>query len=166
MTSLTWLLYARTVIQRPMSSVGSGEGNMIKYLYQLKYLYQITQNILGLILIVLFRGKKFIYYNDKKVYLVKCDFSVSLGDYILISERWHTRYMNSCPSCFDRLLAHEYGHCRQSEILGPLYLVIVGVPSFIFNQISQRNGKFAINYYNRFPENWADKLGNVERKSL
>ena len=132
----------------------------------MKYLYQLPQNILGLIGILFFRGKHIETYNDKKVFLVKRDFAVSLGDYILISERWHTRYMNSCPSCFDRLLAHEYGHCRQSEILGPLYLIIVGVPSFIFNQISQRNGKFAINYYNRVPENWADKLGKLERKSL
>jgi hypothetical protein len=142
-----------------MSSVGNGEENMIKYLYQL------PQNLLGLILIVLFRGKKLQDYNDKKVYLVKGYFIISLGDYILISKRWYNSWDVYSP-WVDRFLAHEYGHCRQSEILGPLYLIIVGIPSFIFNQISQHNRKFAVNYYNRFPENWADKLGKVERKSL
>jgi hypothetical protein len=28
-------------------------------------------------------------------------------------------------------LAHEYGHTLQSKILGPLYLPVIGIPSFI-----------------------------------
>ena len=31
-----------------------------------------------------------------------------------------------------RLLVHEYGHTIQSLILGPLYLIIMGIPSTIW----------------------------------
>ena len=129
----------------------------------MKYLWQLPQNILGLIGILFFRGKHIETYNDKKVYLVKGDFAVSLGDYILISRRWWRRMSEKGR---DRTIAHEYGHCRQSEMLGPLYLLIVGIPSLGFNLISRKSMKFALKYYDRYPENWADKLGNVDRKSL
>ena len=32
----------------------------------------------------------------------------------------------------DRLLVHEYGHTIQSLILGPLYLVLIGIPSTLW----------------------------------
>lgn len=61
---------------------------------------------------------------------------------------------------------HEWGHTIQSRILGPLYLFIVGIPSFIWACLYgtklfpyKRNG-----YYKVYPENWADKLGGVIRK--
>lgn len=129
----------------------------------MKYLYQLPQNILGLIGILFFRGKHIETYNDKKVYLVKGDFAVSLGNYILISRRWWGMMSENGRY---RMIAHEYGHCRQSEYLGWLYLLIVGIPSLTFNLISRKSMKWSLNYYNRYPENWADKLGNVDRKSF
>lgn len=132
----------------------------------IKYLWQLPQNIIGLIFMLVFRGKYEQDYNDKKVYLVNREFVYSLGKYIIMSKKWYWDTATRIPSYNERLLAHEYGHCRQSEMLGWLYLIIVGVPSFIMNRISKYNRKFARNYYNRFPENWADKLGGVGRKSL
>lgn len=129
----------------------------------MRYLWQLPQNILGLIGILFFRGKHIETYNDKKVYLVKGGFAVSLGSYILVSKWW---WMQMSEKGRERTIAHEYGHCKQSEYLGWLYLLIVGIPSLTFNLISRKSMKFALNYYNRFPENWADKLGNVDRKSL
>ena len=58
---------------------------------------------------------------------------------------------------------HEYGHVRQSRMLGPLYLIVVGIPSAINNLRSRRSQTVRNNYYNMYPENWADKLGGVIR---
>ena len=58
---------------------------------------------------------------------------------------------------------HEYGHVVQSRIFGPLYLIVIGIPSAINNLRSRRSFVVAKNYYNMYPENWADKLGGVTR---
>jgi hypothetical protein len=64
---------------------------------------------------------------------------------------------------------HELGHSLQSRYLGPLYLFVVGIPSIYGNLVNRgkhRNwtaSEKALWYYNRFPENWADKLGGVKR---
>jgi len=60
---------------------------------------------------------------------------------------------------------HEYGHARQSAMLGPLYLIIVGIPSLsraIYSRWYRRkHGHSWKNYFDAFPENWADNLGGV-----
>lgn len=88
------------------------------------------------------------------------DYGVSLGKYILVS----TGYQKYDGDGGLNTKNHEYGHVKQSLILGWLYLIVVGIPSMIFNLISQVSEKFFKNYYNRFPENWADHLGHVVRK--
>lgn len=64
-----------------------------------------------------------------------------------------------------KTIMHEFGHRKQSQILGPLYLVFIGLPSFLGNQYSRlckkRGKKF--DYYKQPWEAWADKLGGVER---
>jgi hypothetical protein len=59
---------------------------------------------------------------------------------------------------------HELGHRSQSRMLGPLYLIVVGFPSVCFNLLARRSRYFRKTYYQRFPENWADKLGKIQRK--
>jgi len=61
----------------------------------------------------------------------------------------------------------ELGHARQSRLLGPLYLPVVGVPStirvayaFVYKHA---RGKRWGGYYDGFPEKWADELGGVDR---
>ena len=69
---------------------------------------------------------------------------------------------------FDIDINHEIGHSIQSKYLGVFYLFIVGLPSFVMNLMSIYSayfgsGKFYNNYYKRWPESWADKLGGVKR---
>ena len=49
---------------------------------------------------------------------------LTLGSYI------NGNYLVADPAK-DSIFAHEYGHTKQSKILGPLYLPIVGVPSLV-----------------------------------
>ena len=61
-----------------------------------------------------------------------------------------------------RVLVHEYGHTIQSLILGPLYLLVIGIPSFTWASLPalrRMRRKKGISYYTFYPEKWADRLG-------
>jgi hypothetical protein len=50
-------------------------------------------------------------------------------------------------------------------MLGPVYLIIVGIPSIsrvLYSRWYYKNyGHSWKNYFKGFPENWADKLGGI-----
>lgn len=135
-----------------------------------KFIWTLPQSLLAVIMIGVFKyfasitrvtdGYKL--GKNTKVYFInaKVNFSgVSLGEYILLSERY--------PDV-ETTVKHEEGHTIQSYMLGPLYLIIVGLPSIVMNIISTISvryfsGKFNDNYYNRWPESWADKLSGITR---
>lgn len=113
----------------------------------LSYLWQLPQNLLALGLLL--RGYDDVSpYKDARVYTCSwLDGGVSLGKYILLNT----------PTTVD--ICHEYGHCRQSKMLGPLYLLVVGLWSAIRAQFRlYKAGK----YYKGYPEAWADRLGGVD----
>jgi len=124
----------------------------------LLFIWQLPQHLVGVIVYIALRPYRVNRFNNKKVYWFKGFYTAfSLGNFIFIS--YHYEGKNR----LEKTLNHEYGHSRQSTILGPFYLLIVALPSIFFNIISIMNKSFADNYFNRFPENWADKLGNVKR---
>jgi len=65
----------------------------------------------------------------------------------------------------ERLVKHEYGHSLQSLFLGWLYLPLVGLPSLIRSSIWRSSRRETSQYFKRFPENWADRLGKADRSS-
>lgn len=86
--------------------------------------------------------------------------AVSLGNYIYLDVKYagisETRQLFT--------VNHEHGHQIQSLYLGPLYLLVVGLPSLclnIYSRMKHKNNKW---YYSKFPENWANKLGKVSIK--
>lgn len=109
----------------------------------LLYLWQLPQNVLGL-LVILFTGA---YREGGVFFSKKYYFGVSLGKYIIFGG-WYD----------ETDIKHEQGHQKQSLYLGPLYLLIIGLPSVCGN-ILHRHINF--NYYKQPWEAWADKLGNV-----
>lgn len=76
--------------------------------------------------------------------------SVTLGNYIFLS-----------PRATDTTVRHEWGHTRQSLILGPLYLIVIGIPSIIW---AATHRIIALNkpYDWFYTEAWANKLGDVD----
>lgn len=125
----------------------------------LLYLWQLPQHLLALILLIFFKPLKKENYKHTTVHTIKFKNigGLSLGNYVFVQEFGS-----------EKLVKHEYGHSRQSIYLGPLYLLVVGLPSISMNTLSGIAYKFGYyklhdNYYNRFPENWADKLGEVDR---
>ena len=63
----------------------------------------------------------------------------------------------------EKTIRHECGHSRQSRRLGWLYLPAVGIPSAINNLRARFDDHVWKTYYQRYPENWADRLGGVKR---
>lgn len=119
-----------------------------------EYLWQLPQNILGLIVIWVTKSKKIECGN---YYKTELNIGVSLGSYIIIGNVTETT------------LKHEKGHQKQSLYLGWLYLLIVGIPSIsrnIYDRLFHRkwtNDERIKWYYSQFPEKQADELGRVER---
>ena len=57
---------------------------------------------------------------------------------------------------------HEWGHTRQSLLLGPLYLPLVGLPSLLW--ATWWTPLRSTSYFRFFTERWADRLGGVRRE--
>lgn len=125
------------------------------YIKLLRWIWEFPQCLLGIILIICYRAKKQEEYKSISIYTTK-NFpgGISLGLYILMSEL-------SCKYNRNFIKDHEWGHTRWSLYLGPIYLIVIGLPSIIWTQIYRLVGK---DYYDGFTERWADKSGGVIRK--
>lgn len=120
-----------------------------------RWLWQLPQHLLALALITVYRKRAAVEaYRGSTVYwILGGGFGVSLGQYI---------FLDVCRKT-SKSLPHEYGHSRQSLLLGPLYLIVVGLPSITMNILSRLRVLRADRYYKRWPESWADRLGGVTR---
>ena len=118
------------------------------------WIWQLPQNILGILVILFTKAKKdewdgITYYNGK------LSGGVSLGNYIIIDRRYYNDV---------RTPHHEHGHQKQSQYLGWLYLIIIGIPSGLGNLIFRIPYiRMRYDYYSQPWEKWADKLGGVQR---
>lgn len=131
------------------------------------------QQLLGFILSRK-KGVKLEFYKYNKNLLRVCKVyvypskngSVSLGNYLLIQKELFTEKEFITGEELDRLfetINHEYGHFKQSLILGWLYLLVIGLPSLIWcNCFDLYRFKNDIDYYSFWTEKWANKLGGVE----
>ena len=126
----------------------------------LLWMWQFPQHLLAMVIKFLLKPVSSEYYNGCKIFRVKQKYvGVSLGRYIFLSANY------KLPT-----IMHEYGHSVQSRWLGPLYLVVIGIPSLLFCYLQDRlfhNGwdmeKRIKWYYEQPTEKSADKLGGVNR---
>lgn len=117
----------------------------------LLFIWQLPQNLVALIYRVFIKGERVIIFQKNTWFYVAPTMSggVSLGQFIFLS---------SASARREPVYDHEYGHCLQSLILGPLYLFIIGIPSGIHCLVYDGKG----NYYDFYTEKWANKLGKIE----
>lgn len=124
----------------------------------LLHIWQFPQHLVALALKA-YCGKSItetIVRGNTKVYFTKKILGgVSLGNYVFLTGYWRN------SKDLQQTIAHELGHTKQSLILGPLYLFIIGLPSLIHAAFYNPNsGK---SYYSFYTEKWADKLSNIKR---
>jgi len=120
----------------------------------LLWLWQLPQNIIGWVMLkctgdCLHSRYGEIWYWYRKGF----PGGVTLGEYIFLGTKRKLTVM------------HEYGHVRQSRMLGPLYLAVIGLPSLVWAWLYGGVVKRSRNGYYKFPtESWADRLGGVRRE--
>ena len=124
----------------------------------LLYIWQLPQHLLGLLLIKVTDagrwktgGIVWYWFDENRNRFTRFFSGVSLGRYILL------------PYGDMATIKHEHGHSKQSEYLGPLYLIVIGLPSATGNLLARVSEKVHRIYYRLPWERWADKLGGVDR---
>ena len=137
------------------------------FLRILTEIWQFPQHIIAYVIILInCKSIKLMVSKDGiSHYLVDhlFDSAISLGNYIFLDSDGNFSY---------KTIKHEFGHQKQSLMLGLLYLIIIGLPSIIGNIIDRIKHKYFRRYYDpdfyyKQPwEAWADKLGGVVRKSI
>ena len=129
----------------------------------LLFIWELPQNMLGLLVYTILKNRQRIVHTETekhRLFIKTPNTGVSLGWFVFWTPAGNrfTHITNDCRM-------HEYGHARQSVMLGPLYLIVVGIPSLarVFYRKLYRKmyGEYWKNYFNGFPENWADRLGGV-----
>ena len=128
-----------------------------------EWIWQLPQNLCGLFFKYISKNNRIDSIENTAIIKMGIDAnvktsggSVSLGKYIFISER----SKNNRKTIF-----HECGHTKQSRILGPLYLPLIGILSITWAAVHSYIPYFSKYSYYVFPtEKWADKLMHVKRK--
>ena len=119
------------------------------------WVWQLPQNLLGLAFGLFVRPCLDVPCGDSRAVVRRSDRmrgGISLGRYVYVE------------SATQETVKHELGHCAQSRMLGPLYLLVIGLPSLVWaalygRVISATPG----GYYEFWTERWADRLGGVRR---
>lgn len=128
------------------------------------------QTLMGLVLYILYFNFPHDWYHGCLRTRWNSSSGISLGLFIFTPNPDPLKPQES-PSAYarrqdlcDRIAVHEFGHTLQSIMLGPLYLVIIGIPSFIWARSSyfrQRRRQYHIPYSSLWTERWANTLGEA-----
>lgn len=122
------------------------------------YIWQLPQNLLGLLFLLFLQPHKVVRKENYSTVRVSKRMSggISLGSYVFLS----------LYSCDKISVEHELGHCKQSRMLGPFYLIVIGLPSLIHAWLNDAIGcceNHKEGYYHFYTEKWADKLAKINR---
>lgn len=134
---------------------------IMKYIRNLiLFIWQLPQHLLA----ILYRGYLVMMCKDlgvdsryKQAIVIPCVMrgAVTLGCYVFVG----------LNSEYRKTVKHELGHTIQSKILGPLYLIVIGIPSItycglrrIFPSLRKKN------YYDFYTEKWANNLSEKHIK--
>ena len=118
------------------------------------YIWQLPQNIVGLLLVLILQPEFCFWFSGHALYYAsKMRGGISLGRYIIVSDMM--------KDYKGRTEEHELGHALQSQYLGPLYLLVIGLPSLLW--AAWWNRSRGVSYYSFYTEKWADRLGKVKR---
>ena len=91
---------------------------------------------------------------------------ISLGLFVFVSAKIRQQVLDgqivSAEEGQARVRVHEYGHCVQSLLLGPLYLIVIGIPSWLWCNLPpmrRLRKEKGIPYDAAYMERWATAWG-------
>lgn len=135
----------------------------------LQWTWGLPQNALGALLFLFFRKQQRFPFRYAVATRWTHKGSLSLGMFLFLGnvpahlsaeDRFHVE---------QSILVHEYGHTIQSLILGPLYLLVIGLPSLLWANapgLRRFRIKRGISYYSMYQEKWANHLGKRVTKLM
>ena len=133
------------------------------FIVVLLFIWELPQNLLGLFVFAIMKRRRQIIRVEREKYrwfIETPRTGVSLGLFVFWTASGN-RFMYLINDC----RMHEYGHARQSARIGPLYLLLIGIPSLsrVFYRwwFFKRHKQNWLHYYDGYPENRADNLGGV-----
>ena len=115
-------------------------------------LWQLPQCLVGLVMLPFLGKLRLVRYTNYCWAFEgeKMSGGISLGCFIFLSKYSAKK---------ETTIRHEYGHVKQSHMLGWLYLIVIGLPSIL-------NAMFGFTdyYHDFYPEAWANKLMGLKVK--
>lgn len=136
----------------------------------LQWTWGILQNLIGLgIFLWHIKNPHFLYHGAVVTEWASDNLSLGMGMFIFMRKSCEGEDTAELSENGDyvKTLAHEYGHTIQSLILGPLYLLVISIPSGLWCNLPQADcyrRKNKVSYYEFYPEKWADRLGEKKLK--
>ncbi len=128
----------------------------------LQWTWGIIQTLAGLVMFLISMREKHVFYKGAIATFWKRPYGISLGMFVFIPPK--ARFYNADKYHFSedeirgRLLVHEYGHTYQSLLLGPLYFVIVGIPSVIWGMVKKPGQSYFSFYAEKWANHWGEKF--------
>lgn len=126
----------------------------------------IVQTLLGLVHFLVYIRCPHFWYHGAVVTRWGNKASVSLGLFVFVTDDlpyYHrVQHQMTREQLAGRLLVHEYGHTIQSLLLGPLYLIVIGIPSTVWGfwpSLAKKRRAEQRSYFAFFTESWANALG-------
>ena len=139
---------------------------MDRKLYNLsQWTWGLPQTLLGAGLFLKHRKDRHYKYKGASVTAWDRDDGLSLGKFIFVpsgSVRPGAGSSDEASGGF--MIDHEYGHSVQSLLLGPAYLLLVGIPSSAWNRLpyfERKRREQGRSYYSAVFERTANRLGGA-----
>lgn len=147
---------------------------LLQVLWQFFYvLLQCTwgfvQSLAGLLLFLKFYNHPHLFYHGCIRTKWNRNDGISLGLFIFTPSEENPKLLRRVNNDTEKLrrncnkvAVHEYGHTYQSLLLGPLYLIVIGIPSLSWSRMKrykELRRKYGVPYSFFWPEQWANSLG-------
>lgn len=134
---------------------------MKKFLfYLLQFTWGLPQNLAGLVAYLMMCGKfKHERYQNAVVTYVQTQKpfgGISLGIFIFVNADRSEEWLHDTR-------IHEYGHTIQSVVLGPVWPLVIALPSIIwcnFGPLCRYRKEKDVSYYTLYCEGWANVWGS------
>lgn len=132
------------------------------FLFRLwQWTWGLPQTLLGAVLYLVYRKCPHETFHGAVVTHWPKRGSLGVGMFLFLGK-------HANPAAGQQVLVHEYGHAVQSLILGPLFLPVMGIPSFLWCNLPpcrRLRKEKGVSYYSFYPESTANRLGAAVTKT-
>ena len=128
---------------------------MKAFLFRLwQWTWGLPQTLIGLVFYCIHRKQPHFTYHGCVVTRWHVPGSLGVGMFLFVNDNHYQKD--------PQILVHEFGHAVQSTILGPLFLPIMGIPSFLWCNLPpcrKLRREKGVSYYRLYTESTANYLG-------